>query len=475
MYNHGITTRENPTSLVPPVKTAAGLQVIVGTAPINTVKETQKAVNKAVLITNFEEAVSKLGYSDDWKSYTLCQSMDASFRLFNVAPIVFINVLDPEEHKKSESKEVDITDGVGNLVKGIIKETVVIKNSENAVVEDSKYELDFDGNGQLLITAIDLKDGKYSAEYDVLDPSKVTNADIIGGYNASTKQYEGLEAIRTIYPKYSLVPGMILAPGWSHIPEIALVMDGKSKSINGSFNCINLLDVDASIDYTEVKSWKDQNSYTSDRSVILYPKLKVGSKTYAYSSIMGSLIAQTDATNDDVPHKSPSNKRLPITGTILANGEEVFLDQLQANLLNGQGIVTAINVDGWRNWGNNTGAYPGSTDPKDRFISIRRMFDWWGNTFIRTYFQKVDDNISYRLIETIVDSENIKANGLKAKGFIAGAKMEFRKEENPMTDILNGKISFIQKVGFLTPAKHIENVLEFDPKILEENLFGGGN
>ena len=40
----------------------------------------------------------------------------------------------------------------------------------------------------------------------------------------------------------------------------------------------------------------------------------------------------------------------------------------QANMLNGQGIVTAINDNGWKAWGNNTAAYPGTTDTKERWI-----------------------------------------------------------------------------------------------------------
>ena len=38
-----------------------------------------------------------MGYSDDFRKYTLCQSIDASFRVFNIAPIVCINVLDPNK------------------------------------------------------------------------------------------------------------------------------------------------------------------------------------------------------------------------------------------------------------------------------------------------------------------------------------------------------------------------------------------
>ena len=57
------------------------------------------------------------------------------------------------------------------------------------------------------------------------------------------------------------------------------------------------------------------------------------------------------------------------------------------------------------------------------------MFDWWGNSFIQTYFQQVDDPMNTRLIEALVDSENIRANGYKAKQQIADAKIEFNISE----------------------------------------------
>lgn len=56
--------------------------------------------------------------------------------------------------------------------------------------------------------------------------------------------------------------------------------------------------------------------------------------------------------------KAPSNKDLKITATVLDDGTEVALDQEQANLLNGQGVITAINANGFKLWGNNTAGLP---------------------------------------------------------------------------------------------------------------------
>lgn len=481
-YNHGIKILENPTSVIPPIQTSAGVQVVIGTAPVNLAEKPNESVNKPIILYNWKEAVEKLGYDDDWKKYTLCQSMDASFRVFNVAPIIMINVLDPSRHYEEVSeKSFDVKDKEVTIYdKGVLLESIVVKLGESSFKVGDDYLTSFDRDGFAKVTILDETGALSSASaidvsYRKVDSNKVTDDDIIGGYDVTTGKYEGLEVINQVYPRMNIVPGLILAPGWSHKPVIAAVIDAKTRSINSSFNAHNVLDVDSREvkSYQDAPTWKSMNSYTSKDSTVCYPKAIIGNKVYWLSALVAALMAYTDAQNDDVPYVSPSNKRLPITGTVLDDGTEMYLDQPQGNFLNGSGIITAININGWRLWGNNTAAYPSTSDVKDRFIPIRRMFNWWGNTFIRTYFDKVDDPTNFRLIESIVDSENIRANGFKARGQIAGAKIEFRQEDNPVTDLLNGRIQFIQKVAFFTPAEYIVNILEFDPNMLTDALFGG--
>lgn len=478
-YNHGIGIQENSTSVIPPIQSSAGVQVIVGTAPINTTEDPYASINKPVIIYNWKEAVEKLGYDDDWDKYTLCQSMDASFRVFNVAPIILINVLDPSRHfEEVSAKSITVSKNEALISeKGVLLDSISVKSGLENLVHGVNYLRGFDRNGEVVITILD---DPFSAEsievsYKKIDASKVTDSDIIGGYDIASGSYEGLEVINQVYPMLNIVPGLILAPGWSHKPIIGAVIDAKTRAINSSFNAHNVLDIDSSEvkSYQDAPSWKSENSYTSKDSTVCFPKAKIGNKTYWLSALTAALMAYTDAQNDDVPYVSSSNKPLPITGTVLADGTSLYLDQPQGNFLNGSGIVTAININGWRLWGNNTAAYPSTSDVKDRFIAIRRMFNWWGNTFIQTYFDKVDDPTNFRLIESIVDSENIRANGFKARGQIAGAVIEFRQEDNPVTDLLNGRIQFIQKVAFFAPAEYIVNVLEFDPTILTNALFGG--
>ena len=94
-YFHGVYNNEIDTSLTAPIQGSAGLQVIFGTAPIHLSRDPAAAVNKPMLCYSFAECQQNVGYSDNFKDFTLCQSIDACFRVFNVAPIILVNVLDP--------------------------------------------------------------------------------------------------------------------------------------------------------------------------------------------------------------------------------------------------------------------------------------------------------------------------------------------------------------------------------------------
>lgn len=482
-YNHGVRVQEQATSLVAPITGTAGLQVVIGTAPVNLAAEPYKATNVPIIAYSFKEAVEQLGYSDDFKNYTLCQSMDATFRVFNVAPIIFINVLDPAKHKKANDEQTVKVESMQATValKGILADTVEVTATSTKLTAGTDYITTFDDDGNLVISLIAGGKGASATELKVtsssIAPEKVEESDIIGGYNASSGAETGMELIRHIFPKFNMTPGLLLAPGWSHKPNVGVVLAAKCEEINGLFTCECLLDIDCTSDgatkYTECYEWKNKNGYTNKHAYLAWPQAKIGTKQYAFSAILGALTAYTDANNDDVPNLSPSNKLISLTGLVLDDGTEVVLDQMQANALNGQGIATAINMGGWRSWGNNTACYPANTDPKDRWFCCRRFFSWWGNSFILTYFQKVDDPANYRLIESIVDSENIRGNSYASQGKCAGAEIEFNEDENPVTDILNGKIQFHQKLAPYTPAEDILNVLEFDPDMLTAALTGG--
>lgn len=470
-YMHGVRIKENPTSVPAPVKSEAGIPIIFGTAPVNLADNPSGAANRLYLCNTFQEAEKAIGYSSDYASYSLCQAMDAFFKIFGVGPVVLCNVLNPAIHKKSYTETLTITDGRAiSEKKGILLEGL---NAGDLNV-GTDYTVAFNDEGYLVVTVI--KEGVKTLEMSgsMLAPEKVTAEDIIGSYDVSTGMETGIELVRKVYPMFGIVPGLLLAPGWSHISEVGLVMAEKCRDVNGMFKCECVVDIDTkkAAKYVDAGQVKDESGFVSEHMISVWPMVAYNGKRMYYSAVYAAMACYTDFKNDNVPNLSPSNHALKISATVTGEGQEVNLDVSQANELNAVGIVTAVNLNGFRAWGNNTSAYPKVVDPKDRWISCRRFFSWWGNSFITTYMEKVDSPANYRLIESIVDSENVRGNSLVSQGKCAGIKMVYSKDDNPIEKVQEGKITFRQYLAPYTPAEDILNVLEFDPSMIEAALGG---
>ena len=471
-YKHGIYTGEVATSLVPMTQTDSGLIVAFGTAPVHLASD-PAAVNTPVLCYTYAEAVAAFGYSDDWDKYTLCEVMKSQFALFNMAPVVLVNVLDPATHKTAVTQEeCTLTDKVGTITSPALLTGIKVYAATDGeeLVADTDYTAAHDDAGNLIITALAggalASANKAYVSYTKLTPETVVAADIIGGIDNVTNKAEGLELIDEIYPRFGLVPGIIIAPKWSQNVNVSAVMKAKEHNICGHFNAISICDVptDTVKSYTAASEWKNQNIGSDKDCILCWPLVKQGDEVFNLSTQLASVMNYTDSQHDDIPYYSPSNKSLQANGACLKDGTEVYLNNAQAAYLNGQGIVTALNfIGGWKTWGNRTVAYPSNTDVKDNFIPIRRMFNWIGNTLITTFWSKVDDPMNKRLIETIVDSANIWLNGLTAKGALLGGRVEFREDENTTTGLMDGIIYFHVYITPPSPAREIHFVQEYDP------------
>ncbi|WP_068775774.1 phage tail protein [Paenibacillus sp. FJAT-26967] len=473
---HGIHTREVPASVISAISPIATIPVVFGTAPVHLSKLAAAPVNVPILCKSWEEACDALGYSDDWGAFTLCEAMYSHYKLYKQGPAVFINVLDPETHKTSVTPSaITLNTGLATLpASGIIKNSVIVQSQDGATTykRDKDYTLTYDKIGKLIL-AVKPGGGITNATptllvgYDMLNGAAVTTMDIIGGTDPATGAVTGLELIKQVFPRFQAVPGLLLAPGFSHDPTVGTVLKAKAEGINGHFKATALTDLPASLQYTELAAWKRDNLYTSERQINAFPKVTKGGRVYHYSTHLAGAICQTDAEKEGVPYRSPSNKTIQVDGAVKADGTTVALGPDEAAYLNSQGISTALNfVGGWKTWGNRTAAFPEVIDPQNAFIAVRRMFDWIQNTVILTYWKYVDDPANKRMIETVTDSLNIWFNGLQASGYILGGRVEFLAAENPVESMMDGKLKFHIYVTPPSPAQEIEFAVEYDAQYL---------
>lgn len=492
-YKHGVYISEEPTSVLPPVVADSAIPVFVGTAPLHlsqtgALEDLDKKVNVPVLCYTYAEAVSALGFirnSSKWNDYTLSECVYSQFSLFGVAPAIFINVLDPNNTAHKEDKAataMQVTNKMVNLGADVIADTVTVKPSADgiALVAGTDYSVSYDSDGNCVVNVLENGSAAEATElyigYTMLKPSAVDETDIIGGYDVQSGKYTGLEVVNQVYPKLQLIPGSLVAPKFSQDSGVAALMEAKAESISGSFKAIALLDLDSGKDgaptYSDAPELKNQLNFVNAFQVVSWPKATLSDDKYHLSVLLAGLLGSTDNEWGNVPVKSPSNMVLPIDGVCNAAGEEVSLTQEQANYLNGKGITTAINLGGWKFRGNRTAVYPNSTDPKDAFIPVRRMFNWIGNTLVTTYLQRVDFPIVQRTIETVVDSVNIWLNGLAAQEYLVGQpRVAFLEGENPTTNLMDGIVVLHLYLTPPSPMRELDFTLEYDVTQLQ-TLFG---
>lgn len=480
-YKHGIYTQEVATSLTPATETSAGLIVAFGTAPIHLATDSAGA-NKPVLCYDYKEAVAAFGYSDDFDKYTLCEVMQSAFTLFNVAPIVFVNVLDPEKHYKNnvyvEKGGITSTPATVNapVILSTLKVTSGDDEDEKELVKGTDYTAAFNDDGALVVTVISntkISDDKIYLHYKELDPTAVTASDVVGGVDANGIS-TGLQLVDEVFPRFRLIPGCIIAPKYSANSTVAAAMKAKTQNISGNFQAVALVDIPTGTvgSYTAAASYKNTNNLDDSHLIVCYPKVSLGGVQYHLSTQAACLINSVDIDGGDIPYVSPSNHNLQCDTACLADGTEIFYTQTQANYLNGNGIITALNfVGGWKLWGNRTSTYPGSTDPKDSFIPIRRMFNWISNTLVTTFWSKIDNPLNRNLIESVIDSANIWFNGLQSRGAILGGRVELLSTDNTTTELMDGIIRFHVFVTPASPAREITFIQEYDPSYISE-LFG---
>lgn len=487
-YQHGVYTREQATSMSAATNSTAGLQVVFGTAPIYQLADLT-GVTAPRLCSSYAEAAAALGYDTNFEAFTLNQSIKASFELFGVAPIVLVNVLDPNkaQHVTNVSKPTEQTVTGGSFVISAEQEpvpyvlratlTVSAQTSGDPLVAGTDYTVEYDEDGLATVTLTSATAKALVKVYVTYKAIKLTAGKTTVTAAEITTAIS--DKLREVYPRFGMTPGLLLAPGYSKDPNVAAVMQGACENINGVYSCECILDVDCGTSgaqtYDAVKQVKESKGLTSPHAYAYWPMAQVGNYRLSLSAIMGALTAATDAANGDVPSLSPSNKSLPgVTGLCLEDGTEVILDQAQANVVNSAGIGTVLNLNGFKAWGNNTCAYPSTTDPKDRWIAVRRFFTWRSNSLIQTYFERVDSPANYRMIEAIVDAENVNGNAYVAAGACAAYQCEFRSDENSTTQILDGTIKFHLTLAPYNPAECIEFTLEFDPTAIASALTGGG-
>jgi hypothetical protein len=433
-----------------------------------------------VKITNFTDAQKKIGYSDNWEKFNLCEACAAHFDngLENIGPIYVINVLDPDKHKKSQAtnKQVTFTNNVAEFKsETAILDTVTIAN----FVQDEDFTVDYDFNtGKVILTSLndDLSGEKTVAYYEV--DLELIDKDLIIGGRTAAGEYSGLGAIGRLYLEENQVCNLIGIPGYTEIPSVYAAAVNAASQINGHwesfvFADLPIKDGNDKIDtFVKARSWRKQNGYDSERTEIFWPQFQdVRTKRIFHGStlaIVNSMI--TDNENDNVPFESCSNKETFIGKQYFGeDSDNQGFDEAEATAeLNAYGISTAVFWGGiWVLWGGHTAKYEYGKDIDVRAIDshyVRMLFHCM-NGFARRNARKIDKPFNRQFKDSLLNSEQEILDGYIAQGaLLKGSEIRFLESENSVADMMNGDWMFDLPVTVTPRAKSLTGRVYYTDK-----------
>lgn len=434
--------------------------IYIGKAPINLVKgfKDKNLVNTFIEVSDKTDAYSKIGYSNDWESFTLSEPVAAHFdnRNGNIGPIYIINVLDPELHKKSEktTKEISFTNGRAEFQSDtVILDSVVLAEK----VLDVDYSVDYNfTKGTVILQSLGEEpiNGSVSCTYDEVDVSLITENDIIGAVTAN-EEYSGLALLELFNVETNKVPNLLAIPGYMDNPKVYSAAVTAANAVDEQWQCFVCSDIPViagkeKIDTREkALQWKEKNNYNSDRAKSIWP-MAYDSQTgriYHGSVLMVVEFMRQDANNNGIPKDTCSNKKVPITGLYFGkDSKSKSFGRSKANKLNEKGITTYIRNNGkWVLWGGHTDAYSYGTemDAKVIFDTYIRMLFHIVNDFQVKYADDIDKGLSLQRKDTIINEEQEFLDYLVAvEGLVGTPKVLFLTKDNPASDIVNGDFDF---------------------------------
>lgn len=439
--------------------------VYVGAAPVNLVRGYAERVNSPVKLTSFNEAKQKLGYSANWNAFDLCEAFKIHFNntLGNIGPIVAINVLDPDTHRKADDTTMSLSfvNGRATITSDtIILDTLVLAEK----VEGVDFSIDYDfAKGQVIIDSLGDTPitGSVVATFSEVDATVIDEDDIIGGVTAGG-EYTGLGCVGLIYPELNLVPNLILCPKWSVVPAVYDAMICAGAKINGhwdAFVCadIPLSDASGAVDTRAAAiKWAADNGYNNEFSKVFWPQGMDASGNACHAAVLGAWrMMMVDASHNGVPMEAPSNKALPIVKQYFGEGSKNRgFDQQQGNELNAVGITTIVYWGGeWVLWGPHTAAYKHGavTDNRNIFDNSIRMMMYVSNSFQRDHALSIDGPMTRAMKDTIKNLEQDKMDALAADGaFIGTPVVSFDEADNSTAELVEGNFVWSFK-GTPTP------------------------
>ncbi len=278
-------------------------------------------------------------------------------------------------------------------------------------------------------------------------------ANVIGGADANTGQFEGLHALKGAESILGAQPRMIIAPGFTHLrpADAANPVVAEAQGICERMRAVMFADGPNTNDAAAIQWAQD---FGSDRIYLSDPWHKVLQGGNIIDRPPSAALAgiQAKADNEVGFWKSLSNELINgIVGTSRPVDFVLGDKNSRANLLNEAKVGTTIRQNGYRTWGNRSL----TADSKWHFLCVRRTADIINDSLLRAHLWAVDRGITRNYNESVTEGVNSYLSGLQALGAILGGKCWADPELNTAANVQLGKVYFNFDFTPVYPAEHV--------------------
>lgn len=468
-YKHGIYGAVAATNS-PTVRSQGTVPVYIGSLPVHRQSNADELVNTPIVISSLREAQEKHFYSDDWKTFTLCEAIHAHFMNGSqaVAPIILVNVVNPSESSKTDATAHTFTlKKSGAKLVGRVKIPNAFLDNTTAVTVSGKAVTGatYSYDGDYVVVEATPEGNTASAEASItckvveFAASDVAAEDI-------TKALTSLDYCEQLT---GYVPNIVAAPALSAIPALHdLIVAKVVEKLAGKWNAICVSDIpDTVTTYEAAITWKSNNGYDSKYDKVFFPKLAHGDKVYHASTIGAYMMQYTDCQNADVPYISISNKPIFCDRAVIgADAKTLLISEIEANKLNEVGITT-VNIikRGLRLWGAHMANYNHSAIDniavEDRFDASVRMTAFILNYLQNQYINEIDESFTQKDVDSVVNGVQTWLDSLVNDGMLLYASVSFNNESNGEATLANGDFIFDMEVTYTVIAKSITFKLQY--------------
>ena len=276
-----------------------------------------------------------------------------------------------------------------------------------------------------------------------------TLSNVIGGVDAQTGQYQGIQALLGASSDVHVTPRILIAPEFTHHAAVA----NELLSVAERLRAVVIADGPNTNDSEAINY---RQLFGSARLYLVDPWVRVWDTqtnvevVRPASGRVAGLLAKSDSERGF--WYSPSNQELRgLMGTARSVDFALGDTNARANYLNDNEITTIIQKDGFRLWGNRSC----SSDPKWAFLSVRRTADMINESLLSAHLWAVDRNITKTYLDDVLEGVNAYLRHLKAVGAIINGKAWADAELNTPANIAQGKVYIDFDFTPPFPAEHI--------------------